>query len=128
MRLVMQLEISGLREKHPYWNLQSLTCWVDDRGRTVSPFRYPGDTKAVTVQRMKRIENANVCGVCTQGIVGGCCFILISIVSFHREAWRPAAHAGYVALPHSSCPWKCSSKYSAENSSTDWSRPLMKKV
>src|SRR5438093_12668018 len=32
------------------------------------------------------------------------CFILISIVSSHREVWRPAAHAGYVALPHSSCP------------------------
>src|SRR5438093_140512 len=25
-------------------------------------------------------------------------------------------------------PWKCSSKYSAENSSTDCSRPLMKNV
>jgi hypothetical protein len=79
MRLVMQFEISGLREEHPYWNLQSLTCAVDDRGRTVSPFRYSGYTKAVTVQRMKRIENTNVRGVCTQGIVGGCCITRMCI-------------------------------------------------
>src|SRR6266545_4667092 len=99
MRLVMQLEISGLRKKHPYRNLQSLTCWVDDRGRTVSPFRYPGDTKAVTVQRMKRIENANVRSVCTQGIVGGCCSIPIFTVSCPAAAFRRITHAGSLHDP-----------------------------
>src|SRR5215467_3537335 len=94
MRLVMQLEISGLREKHPYWNLQSLTCGVDDRGRTVSPFRYPEDTKAVTVQRMKRIENANVRSVCTQGIVGGCCSIPIFTMSYLEVDSLRITHAG----------------------------------
>src|SRR6266850_2208440 len=105
MRLVMQLEISGLREKHPYWNLQSLTCRVDDRGCTVSPFRYPGDTKAVTVQRMKRIENANVCGVCTQGIVGDCCTILTCIASFPAAESRPMARAGSPVGRISFCPY-----------------------
>ena len=104
MRLVMQLEISGLREKHPYWNLQSLTCRVDDRGRTVSPFRYPGDTKAVTVQRMKRIENANVCGVCTQGIVGGCCSILTFTVLFRAEDSHRTAPIGFIPDIRSSYP------------------------
>jgi hypothetical protein len=95
MHLVMQLEISGLRGKHPYRNLQSLTCGVDDRGRTVSPFRDPTDTKAVTVQRMKRIENANVRGVCTQGIVGGCCFILTFTVSYQVEDSHRITRSGF---------------------------------
>jgi len=85
MHPVMQFEISGLRGKHPYRNLQSLTCGVDDRGRTVSPLRVPRHTKAVTVQRMKRIENANVRGVCTQGIVGGWSSILTFTVSSRVE-------------------------------------------
>jgi len=104
MHLVMQLEISGLRGKHPYRNLQSLTCGVDDRGRTVSPFRDPTDTKAVTVQRMKRIENANVRGVCTQGIVGGWSFILTSIASFRQVVSPPAVSAGYGDPTDSSYP------------------------
>ena len=62
---------------------------------------------------------------CTRGARISC-FILTSIVSFHLEAWRPVAHTGYVALPHSSYPWRCFSRFSAESSSTDWSRPLLK--
>src|SRR5688572_28733220 len=104
MRLVMQVEISGPREKHPYWNFQSLTCWVDNRGRTVSWFSYPGDTKAVTVQRMKRIENANVCSVCTQGIVGGCCCIPIFTMSCRGAGSRPITLDGSRHQPISSCP------------------------
>jgi hypothetical protein len=104
MHLVMQLEISGLRGKHPYRNLQSLTCRIDDRGRTVSPFRDPTDTKAVTVQRMKRIENANVRGVCTQGIVGGWSFIPTFTVLFPPVDWHPDARAGYVVRTDTSYP------------------------
>jgi hypothetical protein len=103
MRLVMQLEISGLREKHPYRNLQTLTCWVDDRRCTVFLFRYPRDTKAVTVERMKRIENANVRGVCAQGIVGGSCSILMSTVSFQGEESHGTTGSGSIPVAHSSC-------------------------
>src|SRR5712691_6547062 len=102
VHLVMQFEISGLRGKHPYRNLQSLTCGVDDRGRTVSPLRVPRHTKAVTVQRMKRIENANVRGVCTQGIVGGWSGIPTFTASCPAAACRPITPAGSLHDPISS--------------------------
>ena len=46
------------------------------------------------MQWMKRIENADVCRIRTQGIVGGCCFIPISTVLFPAVVSARTVHAG----------------------------------
>src|ERR1700721_2011852 len=89
MRLLAHCDFGGVGESHPHRNLQSLAYRIYHRDCTVSPFRSPRNSQAIAVQRMKRIENADVRGNCTQGIVGGCCTIPIFI------AWSPEA----------ACPW-----------------------
>src|SRR2546427_12596027 len=126
MRLLDDLHVRRIRREHPYRNLQTLSGGFLDGHRAISAFRFADHLKAETVEWVERIENTNVLGFRAQGIVSVVTFILTSIVSFHLEAWRPVAHTGYVALPHSSYPWRCFSRFSAESSSTDWSRPLLK--
>ncbi len=65
------LGLSGLRQKHPYWNLQKPSRWVDDGDRTVTPLRSADNLKGRTVERMKRVEDLDVSTFGTQGIVGG---------------------------------------------------------
>src|ERR1700687_3086147 len=75
MRLIAHSDFSGIGTYHPYRNLQSPAGWIYNRDCTISPFWSPGDSQAITVQRMKRIENADVRRIRTQGTVGGCCII-----------------------------------------------------
>jgi len=85
MCLLRDLGIVRVWQKHPYWNLQSLSCRVENDNCSIAPFWPPQHSQAVTIQRMKRIENPYVCNVCTQGIVrgGGCILTFI--------AWSPPA-------------------------------------
>jgi hypothetical protein len=53
---------------------------------------------------MKRIENLNVRGVRTQGIVRAACIIHTSIASFPVAASRPTVHAGLLAADSFFCP------------------------
>lgn len=99
MRSLHHRDLSGVREKHPYRNLQSLACRIYNRDCTVSPFRPPRDPQAITVQRMKRIENADVRDLRTQGIVGGFCTIRICIAWCPAADFRRIASAGYPAGP-----------------------------
>ena len=86
MRLIAHRDLSGIRTDHPHWNLQSPACGVYNRDRAISPFWSPGDSQDITVQWMKRVENADVRGIRTQGIVSDCCTILMFTAS-----WPPAA-------------------------------------
>jgi hypothetical protein len=65
------LDLGGLRQKHPYWNLQTPSRWVDDGDRTVTPLRSADNLKGRTMERMKRVEDLDVSTLGTQGIVGG---------------------------------------------------------
>lgn len=71
MRLIAHCDVSGIGTDHPYRNLQSPACWIYNRDRSISPFWSPGDSQTITVQRVKRIENADVRRIRTQGTVGG---------------------------------------------------------
>jgi len=71
MRLIAHRDVSGVGTNHPYRNLQSPACGIYNRDCTISPFWFPGDSQTITVQGMKRIENADVRRIRTQGIVGG---------------------------------------------------------
>src|SRR3984957_1243370 len=97
MRLLAHCDFGGVGESHPHRNLQSLAYRIYHRDCTVSPFRSPRNSQAIAVQRMKRIENADVRGNCTQGIVGGCCFIRPCIVSCPGADSHPTAVAGLLA-------------------------------
>jgi len=68
-RLFSGLDARGGRREHPHRNLQALAYWVEHRDCTVAAFGSTNDSKAIAVERMKRIENLNVRGVRTQGIV-----------------------------------------------------------
>ena len=63
-RLFSHLDLRGSRREHPYRNFQSLACGVEDRDGTVAAFGSTNNSEAVTVERMKRIENLNVRGAC----------------------------------------------------------------
>jgi hypothetical protein len=59
-------------------------------------------SQAVTIERMKRIENLDVRSVCTQGIVRDGGIIHISIASCQPAAWRLTRRAGFHAVMRSS--------------------------
>jgi|GEM_PF-3180470 len=94
MRLLAHCDFGGVGESHPHRNFQSLAYRIYHRDCTVSPFRSPRNSQAIAVQRMKRIENADVRGNCTQGIVGGCISIRTCIASCPAAASPPMAAAG----------------------------------
>lgn len=75
--LFSRLEVRSGRREHPNRNLQALAYWVEDRDCTVAALGPTNDSKAIAVERMKRIENLNVCGIRTQGIVRAACIIRI---------------------------------------------------
>src|ERR1700722_14982845 len=85
MRLIAHRDVRGIGTNHPYRNLQPPACWIYNRNCTISPFWSPGDPQAITTQWMKRIENADVRRIRTQGTVDGCCTILMFTAS-----WPPA--------------------------------------
>ena len=64
------LDLSGIRQKHPYWNLQTLPRFVDDGDRTVAPTRSADDLKGRTMERMEGVEDLDVSAFRTRGIVG----------------------------------------------------------
>ena len=107
MRLIAHRDVSSIAANHPYRNLQSPACWIYNRDGTISPFWSPGDSQAITVQGMKRIENMNVRGVRAQGIVDGCCFIRTCIASCRAAGSRRMANAESPAGRTTGCPSPC---------------------
>jgi hypothetical protein len=67
--LFSRLDVCGGRREHPHRNLQPLAYWVQDRDCTIAALGSTNDSEAIALERMKRIENLNVRGVRTQGIV-----------------------------------------------------------
>ena len=105
MRLIAHPGFSGIGTNHPCRNLQPPACWVYNRDCTISPFWSPGDSQTITVQGMKRIENADVRRIRTQGTVGGCCCIPTSTASCLEVASARTAQAGWAAgKARSFCP------------------------
>ena len=93
-RMFSSLHIrSGWRE-HPYRNLQPLACRVEDRHCAVATFGSTNNPQTIAVKRMIGIENLNMRGICTQGIVRDDGIILTSIV------WSPPADSPSTTL----CP------------------------
>ena len=92
--LVSRLDVRGGRTEHPHRNLQALAYWVKDRDCTVAAFGSTNDSKAIAVERMKRIENLNVRSIRTQGIVRDDGFIRMSTAWFQPEVWLPTAADG----------------------------------
>ena len=67
--LCSRLDVGGSRREHPHRNFQALAYWIDYRHCTVAAFGSTNDSEAIAVERMIRIENLNMRGVRTQGIV-----------------------------------------------------------
>jgi len=74
------------------------------------------------VKRMIRIENLNVRGVCTQGIVRDGGFIPTSIASSQRVGYHLIAHVGFALTLDSFSLSTSSGAYFVESSSTGSSR------
>lgn len=64
------LDLRAIRRQHPHRNLQAPSGWVNDRDRTVSPFRSAEDLKGNAMERMKRVEDLDIRVFRAQGIVG----------------------------------------------------------
>jgi hypothetical protein len=69
------------------------------------------------VERMKRIENPNVRGVRTQGIVRAACIIHTFTVSFPAAESHPIGAAGFPVAGSFFFRSKCSAVSSGANSS-----------
>jgi hypothetical protein len=67
--LFRHLDVRGGRREHPHRNFQALAYWIEHRDCTVAALGSTNDSKAIAVERMKRIENLNVRSVRTRGIV-----------------------------------------------------------
>jgi hypothetical protein len=103
MRLIAHRDVSSIGANHPYRNLQSPACWIYNRDGTISPFWSPGDSQAITVQGMKRIENADVRRIRTQGTVDGCCITRMFTAWSQPVVSRPIINVGFTrATPSSS--------------------------
>ncbi len=87
--MIAHRDVSGVGTDHPYRNLQPPARWVYNRDGTISPFWSPGDSQTITVQRMKRIENADMRGIRTQGTMGGFGTIPTFTASFPQAASSP---------------------------------------
>ena len=128
MRLLGDLYVPRSRRQHPYRNLQTLSGEFLNTDCAVSAFGFADNLKGEAVEWVEWIENTNLLGFYTQGIVRVVTFTLTSIVSFHPEGSLPAARTGYVAPPRSSYPCGCFIKFFVESSSTDWSKRSFRNV
>ena len=69
-RLLGNFDPAAFRRQHPCGNLQPLPGLVDDRHRAISTLRLTKDLKADTMERVERIDDLDIRGFHTQGIVG----------------------------------------------------------
>src|SRR5215472_10950061 len=107
MSLLADHYLGGFGRKHPYGNLQPLSTPVNDRHRTVFPFRSAKDLNGSTLERMKRIEDPDLTIFWTQGIVGVGVFIPMSIAWFLPADSAAITHAGFDPIPASFFPLRC---------------------
>jgi hypothetical protein len=94
--LLHDLYVSRIRQQHPRRNLQTPSGSIHDSDRAVSSPGFADDLKAETAEWMERIENTNLLGFCTQGIVGVVASIPISTVSFRAEDCRRTTASGFL--------------------------------
>jgi hypothetical protein len=92
--LFSYLDVRGGRREHPHRNFQALAYWIEHRDCTVAALGSTNDSKAIAVERMKRIENLNVRSVRTQGIVRDDATIHTCTVSCRPAASAATAHDG----------------------------------
>src|SRR5579864_3167756 len=94
---------SAFRRQHPYRNLQAPPGLVKDRDGAISSLRSAYDLKGRTIEWVKTVENVDVRGFCTQGIVGVGVIIPTCTASFPPADWRSTAPAGFDQGATSSC-------------------------
>jgi hypothetical protein len=110
------LDFRAIRRQHPHRNLQAPSSWVNDRDRTVSPFRSAEDLKGNAMKRVKRVEDLDIRIIRAQGIVGVGVLIPTCTASFRPADSPPAVRAGYTRSILSSCRSRCSAGSFAESS------------
>ena len=101
MRARRDLRLAGSRRQHPHGNLQSPSRWVDDTDCAVSEFWSTDDAKTHAMKRVERVEDADVRGVCAQGIVGAGGSISICTVSSPAGRWPGTVRSGSPGDPRS---------------------------
>jgi hypothetical protein len=69
MRLLGDLYLRRSRRQHPYRNLQTLSGGFLNTDCAVSAFGFADNLKGEAVEWVEWIENTNLLGFCTQGIV-----------------------------------------------------------
>lgn len=94
--LFSRLDVRSGRREHPHRDLQALAYRIEDRDGTVAAFGSTNDSKAIAVEWMKRIENLDVRGVRTQGIVRDDGSIRMSTAPFPLADFLPIAPAGSI--------------------------------
>jgi hypothetical protein len=70
VRLFGDFCVGALRRQHPDRNLQALPGRVNDADRPIAPLRSAKDLKRGAMQRVKGVEDLNICIIATQGILG----------------------------------------------------------
>jgi hypothetical protein len=110
--------LGAIRQQHPDRNLQPLSRRVNDRNHPISPLRPAEDLQGDTMERMKRVEDLHLRSFRTQGIVGVGALIPMFIASLRPADSPRAGRAGCIRNTLSSCPSKCSARFSAASSRT----------
>ena len=105
MRLLGDLYVPRSRRQHPYRNLQTLSGEFLNTDCAVSAFGFADNLKGEAVEWVEWIENTNLLGFYTQGIVRVVTFTLTSICWSPQAASRPMTkHGSSPNIPNSWFP------------------------
>jgi hypothetical protein len=119
MRLLDDLYGRRIRRQHPGGNLEALSGRISDTNHAVSALGFADNLKLEAVEGMERIENTNLLGFCTQGIVSVVTFIPTFTASFLEAESLLTRNAGFTRNTRSYCPSKLSPKCFVGSSSPD---------
>jgi hypothetical protein len=104
VRCLRDLDLGAIPRQHPDRNLQSLSGWVTDTDRSISPLRSAKDPQGSAIERVKGVEDLKILIIRARGIVGVGAIIRTSTASSPPAARLPTISTGFTrrALP-SSC-------------------------
>ena len=127
-RSLDDLQVGRLGQQHPHRDLQTRVGGVGDADGAITLRWSTNDPKRYAMKGVKRVEDVNMGGVCTQGSVGAGGTIRICIASYPAGAFPSTAPAGSPVTPGSSCRSECCRGCSAGCSSTRCSRRIPTQV
>src|SRR2546427_2468666 len=103
MRPLRDFDLSAIWRQHPDRNLETPSRWVNDTHGPISPLRFAKDLQSNATERMKGVEDLNICIIRTQGIVGVGAAIRTSTASCPAAAYRLTIGSGSGRRRTSSC-------------------------